>query len=574
MRPPSPTSSVLRRPWLPLLTLLLAATPSARAQWTSESYDLKPGWNAIWLPLDVSYADLPVLADNQIDELWRWNASEAGTFTDTPAGPPSQTELQWSVWRRTDADGSTLLSMTGNAAYLVKVADSAAPFTWKVKGKPLPPHFEWSSTGLNFVGFPIQTPSSTSQRSLGRFFGFDDVLKTLTTQNVLLYRGGPLSDTGTRNPVPVSSLTTTPAVRGQAYWVQATSYTDYYGPLKVEVTRDSGLDFGSDQLSISVRLKNVVRQSANQTLTVTLAPVASETQPDGQPAFDGPVPLMIRGDLDPASGQRAYVAFTSSTTRVLPPGGATEVVFTVNRSLMGNDPAKLYQSLVRITDSLFQTRIDLPVSARPTSRSGLWGGAAVIANVDQIVGTNATPANAPSQFPLRLVLHADDSGIVRLLQQAYLGTKDGLPAVASTEESFVSPDSASNRTSSSDFPTGLKQTGTGRLGLTGTLTFSVNLGSNDASNPFLHSYHPDHDNLDARFEQVLPAGVESPNISRTITLTFAPQNPSGFFDPAWGATSIGGTYHETITGLRAIPVSCSGSFVLQRASSASTFLNP
>jgi hypothetical protein len=107
-----------------LLTALafLAACSTARAQWVTESYALKPGWNAVWLPMDVTHEGIATLAHPDIQELWRWNAVEAGTFTDTPAGPPSQTELQWSVWRRTSPEGTTLNELTGNDAYLVKVA--------------------------------------------------------------------------------------------------------------------------------------------------------------------------------------------------------------------------------------------------------------------------------------------------------------------------------------------------------------------------------------------------------------------------------------------------------------------
>ena len=60
-------------------------------------------------------------------------------------------------------------------------------------------------------------------------------------------------------------------------------------------------------------------------------------------------------------------------------------------------------------------------------------------------------------------------------------------------------------------------------------------------------------------------------MGRVITLTFVPENPLGF-DPAWGVSSLGGTYSETITGLRATPVTCSGLFTLQRATGAATFL--
>jgi hypothetical protein len=81
------------------------------------------------------------------------------------------------------------------------------------------------------------------------------------------------------------------------------------------------------------------------------------------------------------------------------------------------------------------------------------------------------------------------------------------------------------------------------------------LAHNDGTNPFVHAYHPDHDNLDARFENLLDAGRESPAVQRNITLTFS--TPPAF-NPAWGATQLGGTYTESITGLRAQPIVSSG----------------
>ena len=554
-----------------LLTLALSAL-SARAQWVTESYDLKPGWNAVWLPLDVSHAAVITdLAAADIEELWRWNAGEAGHFTDTPAGPPSQIQLEWSVWRRTSPEGTTLGQLTGNAAYLVKVADTAAPFTWAVKGKPLPPAFEWSSTGLNFVGFPIQTPASSSTRSVGRFFGFNPVLKSLPP--TLFYNGGPLSDVAPKNPLRISNLNSTAAIRGRAYWVQADAYTDYYGPVKVEMANSNGLDFATERLSVSVRLVNVVDPVRNQTVTVTLAPAASEAPPAGQTTNAGAVPLLVRGALNLTTGQHAYSALTGPITRILAPGASTEVILTVNRALLGNNPGAVFQSLLRITDSLNQTRIELPVRAETTSRAGLWAGAAVITSVDHLLGPVATPQASPSLFPLNLLVHSDATGTVRLLQQAYVGEQTGAPAVAAAQAAFSEVTKIAGRTSTPHFPVGLKQSGSGGLGLTGTASFTVELGHEDATNPFLHTYHPDHDSLDARFELPLPAGRESPGISRTITLTFVDTHPLGF-NPAWGANQLGGTYTETITGLRSQPINCSGSFMLQRVNTAPAFLNP
>ena len=51
---------------------------------------------------------------------------------------------------------------------------------------------------------------------------------------------------------------------------------------------------------------------------------------------------------------------------------------------------------------------------------------------------------------------------------------------------------------------------------------ALDLESSDhASNPFLHTYHPDHDNLDNRddtFQTQLSAGKESYDLRRVMTL--------------------------------------------------------
>ena len=68
----------------------------------------------------------------------------------------------------------------------------------------------------------------------------------------------------------------------------------------------------------------------------------------------------------------------------------------------------------------------------------------------------------------------------------------------------------------------------------------------------------------------LAAGRESNDITRSLTLTFTNQNPVGF-DPTWGSSSLGGTYTEVITGLRAGEgITVSGPFILQQVSEAAT----
>ncbi len=550
--------------------LLLASSAFTHAQWVTESLPLKAGWNAVWLPLDVPHENILAVAPAAVEQIWRWNANEAGHFTAVP-NQPDESTLAWNVWRRGQPEATTLNMLTGNAAYLVKVQDGTANFTWSVKGRPLMPNYAWSSSGLNLVGFPTQTPADAATRNFSRFFGLDAVLKAQPP--VLYYNGGPLSELAPKNPLPVGSRTGTAVQRGVAYWVQSNAYTDFYGPIKVETTQSSGLNFGTELLSTTIRLKNVVDPISNRTITVTLSPADSESAPAGAPAVAGTVPLLVRGALNLATGQHDYAPLTAPITRVLPPQTETEIVFTVNRALLGNTPGSVFQNIVRITDSLNTTQINIPVVAETTSRAGLWSGAAVLTSVGHQRGTSNTPEAAPSQFPLRLLMHSDAAGAVRLLQQAYVGKNNGVEAVGSTEASFQAPSKAASRISTANFPVGTKALAAGTLGLGGTVTLTHTLAHNDASNPFIHAYHPDHDNMDPRFERALDAQRESPEVVREITLTFAPQNPLGF-DPAWGSTKLGGTYTEVLKGLRAQPIQLSGTFVLQRVSTGGVFLNP
>ena len=118
-----------------------------------------------------------------------------------------------------------------------------------------------------------------------------------------------------------------------------------------------------------------------------------------------------------------------------------------------------------------------------------------------------------------------------------------------------------------------RELGTGQLAATGTVSFEVLLDYNSDSNPFVHRYHPDHDNLDARFASVLPAGRESLTVKRQVVFTFLGSLP-GVTDPAWGVTMLGGTYVETVTGLRSIPLIVKGIFILNRVTDASALLTP
>ena len=105
------------------------------------------------------------------------------------------------------------------------------------------------------------------------------------------------------------------------------------------------------------------------------------------------------------------------------------------------------------------------------------------------------------------------------------------------------------------------------------MAFSVPLSYDADSNPFVHRYHPDHDNLDPLFGTKLAAGQESWTVNRAVTLTFASSLP-GVTDPAWGVSMLGGTYQEVVTGLRAQTITTSGIFIIYRVADSSALLTP
>lgn len=563
-----------------LASLSLGLATSGSAQWATESYDLKPGWSAIWMSIDASHEDINTLLAGQpdIEEVWQWNPnSSTAIFTQSPS-EPVQGDAQWFVWKRGFPIDSTITRFSGNAAYLVKLADLASPTTLQLTGIPVPPKYDWSRSGVNFLGFPMKTPAVVNDHNFERFLSFSDELSP--GPDLYRYDGG---DLGPSNPIQITAPRFTAVERGQAYWIRSAQYSSYYGPLRLSIS-GSGLFFGDTGSSRTFRLENVT----DQVVTATVSLRASDTPPAGQPALAGAVPLLLRGTLDPQTGQFPYSDLSTPSIITLGPGETRNLVFAVDRAAMGGTAGEVFQGILQVEDSLNVNRVDLAVQAITTSRSGLWVGAAVVSTVDQITTapvvqadgtgtidvTTTADAQAPSPFPLRLILHRTDSGAVKLLQTVFLGTNPSGTPIVTTDEAFLDPTALKDarRLTSTTFQLDESLPGTGDLGLAGTVNLSSVLGHDVATNPFVHAYHPDHDNRDAQFGLPnLPAGAESYTVTRDISLTMAADGATiGVNDLSWGSTTLGGTYVETVSGLRAQPITVKGTFVLYRVTDIPT----
>lgn len=550
---------------------VLALVPvGVSAQWITQSIELLRGWNAVYLHVDASHATLDqlvgpnALQPTPIAEVWRWTPNMASAqFIVSPQQPVSGGS-QWARWTRGDTAQSSLNSLSANFAYLVY---STNAFTWNLKGRPVLPRQEWSVSGLNLVGFPM-VPGSTA--SLEDFLV---AAPSLLDGDIFRYSGGEF---GPSNPGKVFALRSERPRRGQAFWMRsADAYKRFYGPFEVVVSGSGVVNFGTSQSAVGFRLRNL----APEPLTVSLRWVPSEAAPAGQVPVAGTPPLLVRGNQNKTNLTYEVAALATNAPRswaLAPfgePGSEAEVVLGLDRSAITHAVGDLLAGVLQWTDSLGHTRVDVGVSATPASAAGLWVGAAVVSEVGQYlqtyqrdnankpalqpdgsyavaaVVTNLTPV--PKPFPLRLIVHNPASGPATLWQRVFHGLNASSNAIIANNESALAPSllSQARRISATQLPWSEANAGwifSGPLRLNSTVSVTVtNPFNQHESNPFLHTYHPDHDNLNERFSRELPQGSESYTFTREITLRTLP--PGMDFNARVGAgSSFEGEYLETV----------------------------
>lgn len=593
-----------------LAALALLAPFNASAQWLTQSIQLKGGWNAVYLHVDAGYGTLQDLvandAANPINQIWLWNPSPSTIQFITSPQQPTDTGSQWLSWDRQTGAASPLERLIPNAAYLIHLPNDVASYTWNLKGKPVPPHYQWTASGLNFIGFPSQ---ETNPPSWERFLSQAPDLRR--TAELFYYPGG---DLGASNPQQLFAFRNQNVTRGQAYWIRSTEFNRYFGPIDVVFTGSSGARFGTSLGQVSFRLRNTIAEP----VTVTLTSVTSEAAPSGQTAIIAAVPVLVRGDMNTAT-----LAFSYSTLDAAQGGGPKqwtlakagdvgselEVVIGVNRQQVTGPAGSLYASILRFTDSLGISRLDVPVTAEAGSNAGLWVGTATITSVNHYLNTYSKAANSTEltnvltrlglaegvdgyhyerdpatqrilvfggpknstgyflldgatrvdpgtvarPFPLRLIIH-NDGTTARLLQQAYYGIGLGTNPVVATRQNLLLPAAlgSAKRISAVHLPltTGnVPWAFTGPMRTGSALSTTVTLAFDDqASNPFLHSYHPDHDNRDATFQTMLPQGEESYGVRRQITLNLTA--PAADFEALTkGGSVMSGSYSEIVSFL-------------------------
>lgn len=184
----------------------------------------------------------------------------------------------------------------------------------------------------------------------------------------------------------------------------------------------------------------------------------------------------------------------------------------------------------------------------------------------------------PKAFPLRLIVHDDGTNSV-LLQRVFIGDNLASNTIVATRQSLLAPErlATARRISAAHLPWSTANApwpfATGGTNGTSLVTTVNTPYDGTASNPFVHQYHPDHDNLNPGFNQVLPKGQESYGITRTLRLTPATVGID-FDSQTAGFKKRIGTYEETVTlegvGANLRTFRSAGTYTLTRISPIST----
>lgn len=552
------------------------------AQVSTQKFVLQPGWNAVWLevqPADNStatvFANLPVASV--------WTRAERLSPVDFIQNPSEQAfnKAGWLGWfppSRAEAFLGNLFSVQANHAYLLKLTN-AVPITWSVSGRPSLRTSTWVPDSYNLRGLPIDPASPPTFVNFFRPSKAHYDTSSGQLQKIYKLTGGQWT-------------LTTPAefiVPGQAYWIYTKGASEYQAPLGATVDLGDGLDYGTELTELNLRLRNL----STGTITASLHDAGTGASPLAYYEFHTDV-----GVRWPALPNPLVLTATS--------GVENRLRLAVRRQDLTSDH---YASVLEVRNG-GGTRFLIPVSAEkftgavaspggispasvPEPMAGLWVGTATINAIAEAHSANpSNPTPTKSELNLRLILHVDDSGRTRLLKEVIQMWRDGTYTndsagnrvvdkpgqyVLLTDDSLIplfngaalrDGQSVGRRISTMayDFATAstnnfLNLTGTFAVGqnLSGTLTMPYD----SATNPFKHKYHPDHDNLNARFDG--PA-VEAYATTRLIELDFTATPPSGPAGPDFGYNEMGGNYHEVIIGIhrRAIPVS--GTFRVSRVS--------
>jgi hypothetical protein len=559
-----------------------------QAQWTTQVIRLQPGFNPVHvqvMPVDPR-CDAILAGIPGVSEAWMYNRYiQTTTFTTDPASAGGEQD-HWLTWYPSGSPKaflSTLSQLRGGQAYLIKMASNAAPVTLTLRGIPVPPRADWIPDDFVMSGFPT---TESAPVTFARFLRDSPQVSAAPGRDSQVFTVNPATafQTQVRNP----ELTTIQP--GRAYWAYLKGHS--HNPFPVEVVaagENNAVQFLQDR---PIALMTVANTTSQATEVVRLIARESEPPPEGRPRKAGPTPLVAL--LPQADGTYSARRLAEGVELTLAPGERKVVrLGLVTRELATTrETNATYQGLIEVTEAAHGYRqlvavvAEVPGSklmagsgsllgtpgARPrfastggagdagtttSAGAGLWLGTLTLNAVNN-------PAFAPTdtpdlaQFPVqpatpldvRVLLHVNAAGEARLLQKVYLAeVSDGTNRVTRMYGNTGSLPAGAvlrSRVSAPAWPNAAPALLAGTLG--STLATTLVHPFNDPSNPFVHPYHPDHNNLSEDYATSLKAGVESFTITRNLTFYFGStaRLGEGTFQPSTPPLKFTGVTGESV----------------------------
>ncbi len=569
-----------------LLLGLLFSLPSAQAQWMTQTVSLGEEWNAVSVMVDPVPSSCDVLfAGAAVERVMMWSRSAGGPEFVTDVGEELDRPADWLVWRPASdpqASLNTLGTLIAGRSYLIKMRQ---PATLQITGRAVLMHPAWLSNAFTLTGLPVAEGVTFLD-----FFRHTDAIGVDFSDGGEIYKILP---DGTEGRIYRPSLVD--IVPGRAYWVKTGQVLDYDGALEVRLSDGADfIDFGSTPVPRTVLIRNTTDES--RPVSITLLPGEAPPQVDGEdlakPA-EGAVPLSWLRQSPETLGYEAVPFSGLLSTNVGPRQTFELTLLPRMNELESSDPDAVWESLLQVSGSDVLQVIGVSCQQPDNAFSdsvGLWVGDVVVDAVSRApsrigvsnVWDTVTPVAVSRPYTFRVLLHVSGDGTVRLMQRACPAwlppAEEGgepVPMIFTDTEYAMAfrqdhPEVEMIRVSSAHFPLMDPVTLTGTFGGVEPVGGSVVLPFDDPVNPFVHAYHPQHDNREIRngVEIPLEAGSESFTVTRQLQFLFQEHDPAGA-NPRWRISEHGGLFEEAVSGLNKT-IYVKGMFKLKKVSDCGT----
>lgn len=569
--------------------ILLATNGFSATATMQQTIELHPGWNAINVEIQPSDNNIEsIFAGVPVSSVWRWIPKNIGKdFILDPAEGLLSVDGWFGYFPepKPEAFLSNLYTLSANTAYLIKL-DDTINHTITLTGTPDLRSNRWRSNSFTFSGLPVDPGN---EPTFGDYFAGSNA-----------HSGQPIYKLSSAG---VWELVTSPFTQvtkaGEAYWIYTNGPSKYQGLLDVDLQQADGLDYRSVFTELDFSISNL----SDVTNFITISRISGNTMP------------MMFENVDDETGEVAWPILPNNKVFELQPGEDLFVTLAVDRKNFTEDRMEQIFSITNeqgiryLLNSGANTiqPLVLPtkkkglkgVAVVPNSNSGLWVGAVQVQNVSEAQTAGTEPLPVGQEFILRVIMHVDALGNVKLLKSVVQMWQEGTMAPSAENPEFLEVDIPGHYVLLSDDNLIPDFTGVatrngqsagirystvaydfigneldidGELAFGQTLNVNLLVGTDMPTNPFYHKYHPDHDNLDRQF---LNPVQEAFQVTREMEFSFEVHNPlyPGLADPPeWGVQEMGGTFRESITGLHKNTIFMEGDFRLRRVA-ATTVLN-